>query len=153
MIFIQISIIHDHSISSQVSSQEKVGSWPMDVLNHHLWQLFVKFIHQKCHPRSYHSDIKYLMKLNIIFIAGMGYTKLPWSTAIGLMSVILFESHFPISHLQAPSYSPNSSIYPSLNSHFDFWNDSKAHPWKERKREGIMVSMSGEIFGYNRSKS
>ena len=42
--------------------------WPMDELIYHRDSI-CSFIHKKCHPKSYHRDIKYHMTLNIICIA------------------------------------------------------------------------------------
>ena len=47
--------------------QEKVRFWPTDELIHHPWQYLFRFFLKKCHPKSYHSDMKYHMILNIIF--------------------------------------------------------------------------------------
>ena len=40
----------------------------MGELIHHPRQYFVHLIHKKCHPKSYHSDIKYHVTLNAIFL-------------------------------------------------------------------------------------
>jgi hypothetical protein len=72
-----------------------------------------KLIHKKCRPKSYHNN-KYHMTLNIIFSIVVDSKKLLQSTVTGLFSVILYGSHFPNSHLQAPSPSewPMILIFP-----------------------------------------
>jgi len=49
---------------------EKVGFWAVAEFIHHPWR---SLIHKKCHPKSYHRDIKYHITLNIIFsvVAGV----------------------------------------------------------------------------------
>ena len=113
--FIQISIIHD-SISSRVADKKRsgFGQWMGSTIIH---DNICKLIHKKRPPKSYHNN-KYHMTLNIIFSVAVGSRKLLWSTVIGLFSVILYGSHFPNSHHQAPSPSewPMIIIFPkSLN--------------------------------------
>ena len=57
VIFIQISNIHDN-ISSQVANKrwKGFGPWMNSSIIH---DSICKLIHKKCHPKSYHSDIKY----------------------------------------------------------------------------------------------
>ena len=45
---------------------KKVGFWPINELIHHHDNI-CSLIHKKCHPKSYHNDIKWHMTLNIIF--------------------------------------------------------------------------------------
>ena len=62
---IQILIIHDN-ISSQVVEKRRwgFGQWMNSSITHdNLCQL----IHKKCHPKSYHSDMKCHMTLDIVF--------------------------------------------------------------------------------------
>ena len=63
---IQMSIIHDN-ISSQVTDKRKQGfdQWMNSSIIHNY---ISSLIHNKCHMKSYHSDIKYHMTLNIIII-------------------------------------------------------------------------------------
>ena len=46
--------------------QEKVRFWQW-MHSSTIHDNICKFIHKKCHPKSYHSDIKYHMTLNMIF--------------------------------------------------------------------------------------
>ena len=63
--FIQISIIYDN-ISSQVIDKRKqgFGQWINSSIIH---DNICKLVHEKCHLRSCHGDIKYHMTLNMIF--------------------------------------------------------------------------------------
>ena len=62
---IQISIIHDN-ILTQVADKRRYGfgHWMNSSIIH---DNICKLIHKKCHLKSYHSDIKYLVTLNTIF--------------------------------------------------------------------------------------
>ncbi len=60
-----VSIIHDN-ISSQDVNKRRHGfnKWMNSFIIH---DISCPLIHQKCHPRSYHSDTTYFMRLNAIF--------------------------------------------------------------------------------------
>ena len=62
--YVQIWIIHDN-ISSKVvdKRREGFGQWMnLSIIHDNI----CSFIHKKCHPKSYHSDIKYHIILSII---------------------------------------------------------------------------------------
>ena len=63
--FIQTSIIHDN-ISSQVIDKRRYifDQWMNSSI---IYDNICSLIHRKCHPKSYHSDIKFHMTLDIIF--------------------------------------------------------------------------------------
>ena len=64
--FIQISIIHDN-IPSQVADKRRnyFGQWMNSSIIH---DSICKFIYKRCHPKSYYSEIKYDMTLEIILV-------------------------------------------------------------------------------------
>ena len=65
VLFIQISIIQDN-MSSQVVDRRRYGfgQWMNSSIIH---ENICSLIHKMCHPKSYHSDIKYHMIINNIF--------------------------------------------------------------------------------------
>ena len=71
--FILFSIIHDN-ISSQVSDKRRWGysQWINSLIIH---DSILKLIHKNCHPKSYHSDIKCHMTLNIMFNVELTYLR------------------------------------------------------------------------------
>jgi hypothetical protein len=71
-IFIQFLVIHDF-ISSQIVDERSMGfaQWMNTSIIH---DNICPLNHKKRHPKTYHSDIKYHMTLNIIFsvVYGLG---------------------------------------------------------------------------------
>ena len=71
--FNQISVIHDN-ISSQVVDKRRDGfGQHMNTSITH--DNICEVIHKKCHPKSYHSNIKYHMTLYILFIVVLHWSR------------------------------------------------------------------------------
>ena len=67
--FLQILIIHDN-LSSQVDDKRSgFGQWMNSSILH---DNISSLTHKKCHPKSTRGDIKYHMKMNIVFIVVYG---------------------------------------------------------------------------------
>ena len=85
--------------------QEKVGFWPMDECTHpSSMTMFVHLYIKKCHMKSYHSDIKYHMTLNII-----SSVVFPRPTTLNrIFNGWLYRMLFPLYPCSTPNF--NSSI-------------------------------------------
>jgi hypothetical protein len=102
---IQIWVIHDN-ISSQVTNKRRQGfeQWMnSSITNDNICWL----IHKKCHPKSYHSDIKYHMTLNIMFSVVGTCEPYPTGFPLHLGGFVLINTRI----WQARGLHENSSFY------------------------------------------